>query len=77
MSIYITRTTYRLLSPLNVKHLIHISSLGLVYSEIISSVSQVGHAGTLDPLSTGLLIVCMGKATKLADRSVFATLKNF
>lgn len=29
---------------------------------------QVGHAGTLDPLSTGLLIVCVGKATKLADR---------
>jgi len=28
----------------------------------------VGHAGTLDPLSTGLLIVCVGKATKLADR---------
>lgn len=51
--------------------------LVLVYSEIISSVSQVGHAGTLDPLSTGLLIVCVGKATKLADRSVFATLKKF
>ncbi len=25
---------------------------------------KVGHAGTLDPLATGLLIVCMGKATK-------------
>lgn len=31
---------------------------------------QVGHAGTLDPMATGLLIVCLGKATKLADRSV-------
>lgn len=29
---------------------------------------QVGHAGTLDPMATGLLIVCVGKATKLADR---------
>ncbi len=25
---------------------------------------KVGHAGTLDPLATGLLIVCLGKATK-------------
>lgn len=25
---------------------------------------KVGHAGTLDPLATGLLIVCYGKATK-------------
>lgn len=25
---------------------------------------KVGHAGTLDPLATGLLIVCSGKATK-------------
>ena len=25
---------------------------------------KVGHAGTLDPLATGLLLVCMGKATK-------------
>jgi tRNA pseudouridine55 synthase len=27
-------------------------------------VSKVGHAGTLDPLATGLLIVCTGKYTK-------------
>lgn len=26
---------------------------------------KVGHAGTLDPLASGLLIVCTGKATKL------------
>lgn len=32
---------------------------------------QVGHAGTLDPMATGLLIVCVGKATKLVDRSVY------
>jgi len=29
--------------------------------------SQVGHAGTLDPMATGLLIVCVGKATKIVD----------
>ena len=28
---------------------------------------KIGHAGTLDPLATGLLIVCVGKATKLAE----------
>jgi len=26
--------------------------------------NKVGHAGTLDPLATGLLIICTGKATK-------------
>lgn len=25
---------------------------------------KIGHAGTLDPLATGLLLVCLGKATK-------------
>ncbi len=29
---------------------------------------KVGHAGTLDPLATGLLIVCVGKMTKQIDR---------
>jgi tRNA pseudouridine55 synthase len=28
---------------------------------------KVGHAGTLDPLATGLLIICTGKNTKLID----------
>ncbi|MDD3740638.1 MAG: tRNA pseudouridine(55) synthase TruB [Bacteroidales bacterium] len=28
---------------------------------------KVGHAGTLDPLATGVLIICTGKATKLID----------
>ncbi|KAK8933376.1 H/ACA ribonucleoprotein complex subunit 4 [Platanthera zijinensis] len=31
-------------------------------------VQKVGHAGTLDPMATGLLIVCVGKATKIIDR---------
>lgn len=29
---------------------------------------KVGHAGTLDPLATGVLIVCTGRATKEIDR---------
>ncbi len=28
---------------------------------------KVGHAGTLDPLATGLLLICVGKYTKLID----------
>ncbi|MDQ2751492.1 MAG: tRNA pseudouridine(55) synthase TruB [Bacteroidota bacterium] len=31
---------------------------------ILTGVSKVGHAGTLDPLATGLLIVCTGHFTK-------------
>jgi tRNA pseudouridine55 synthase len=29
--------------------------------------SKVGHAGTLDPLATGVLVVCVGPATRLAE----------
>ncbi|MEM9108469.1 MAG: tRNA pseudouridine(55) synthase TruB [Planctomycetota bacterium] len=29
---------------------------------------KVGHAGTLDPLATGVLVVCVGKATRRVDQ---------
>ncbi|MFW6153892.1 MAG: tRNA pseudouridine(55) synthase TruB [Planctomycetota bacterium] len=29
--------------------------------------TKVGHAGTLDPFATGVLVVCVGPATRLAD----------
>ena len=29
---------------------------------------KVGHAGTLDPLATGILLICIGKATKQAEK---------
>lgn len=29
--------------------------------------SRVGHAGTLDPLATGVLVVCVGSATRLSE----------
>jgi tRNA pseudouridine55 synthase len=35
---------------------------------IALDVKKVGHAGTLDPRATGLLIVCTGKETKSFDR---------
>ena len=28
---------------------------------------RVGHAGTLDPLATGLLVICLGPATRLSE----------
>ncbi|HHS97925.1 MAG TPA: tRNA pseudouridine(55) synthase TruB [Chloroflexi bacterium] len=28
---------------------------------------RVGHAGTLDPMATGVLLVCLGRATRLAE----------
>ncbi len=31
---------------------------------ILTRISKIGHAGTLDPLATGLLIICTGKFTK-------------
>ncbi len=30
-------------------------------------IKKVGHTGTLDPLATGVLVICIGKATKLVD----------
>jgi len=30
-----------------------------------ANVKKVGHTGTLDPLATGLLVLCVGKATRL------------
>jgi len=33
-------------------------------------VKKVGHCGTLDPMATGLLILCLGKATKMVDEFV-------
>ena len=29
---------------------------------------KVGHAGTLDPLATGVMVICTGRATKQIDR---------
>ncbi|MBI4785530.1 MAG: tRNA pseudouridine(55) synthase TruB [Chloroflexi bacterium] len=33
----------------------------------MSRESRVGHAGTLDPLATGVLLVCIGQATRVAE----------
>ncbi len=44
----------------------------------ITGIRRVGHAGTLDPLATGVLLVCVGAATRIveylqAGRKVYET----
>ena len=34
---------------------------------------KVGHAGTLDPLATGVMIICTGKATKRSEECQYHT----
>lgn len=33
----------------------------------VFSQKRVGHAGTLDPMATGVLVVCLGKATRIVE----------
>lgn len=47
---------------------------GMTSRDVVNRVQQwfprgtkVGHTGTLDPLATGVLVICVGSATKLAD----------
>lgn len=42
------------------------------YRELTGS-KKVGHAGTLDPLATGVLILCLGGATRLSDYVMHTT----
>lgn len=34
---------------------------------VIARQREVGHAGTLDPMATGVLLLCLGQATRLAE----------
>lgn len=36
-------------------------------------IKKIGHAGTLDPLATGVLILCVGAATRLSDYVMHGT----
>ena len=46
---------------------------GMTSSDIIKNLKRnlklekIGHTGTLDPVATGLLLICIGKATKLVQ----------
>jgi len=47
---------------------------GLTSQQVVKEVKKklkakkVGHAGTLDPLATGLLVILVNKATKLSNK---------
>ncbi len=48
---------------------LHWSSFKLVKKvKYVTMAKRVGHAGTLDPLATGLLIICTGKCTKMIEQ---------
>jgi len=45
-----------------------ISSAGCVYKlRKVLKISKIGHCGTLDPLATGILPLCIGEATKFSN----------
>ncbi len=47
---------------------------GLTSRDVVNQLNKqlntkkIGHTGTLDPLATGVLVVCIGKYTKLVDK---------
>jgi tRNA pseudouridine55 synthase len=48
---------------------LHWSSFKLVRKvKYVTKAARVGHAGTLDPLASGLLIICTGKCTKMIEQ---------
>ncbi len=52
---------------------------GLTSSQVVQSVKKlmnarkVGHTGTLDPIATGLLLLCFGEATKISEMFLHAS----
>jgi tRNA pseudouridine55 synthase len=53
--------------------------LGMTSHDVVAKVrraagiKKIGHAGTLDPLATGVLILCVGGATRLSDYIMHGT----
>lgn len=43
------------------------SNLALQKAKRIFNADKAGHTGSLDPLATGLLVVCFGRATKISE----------
>jgi len=52
---------------------------GITSHDVVSAVRKlshqrrVGHAGTLDPMATGVLLVCLGQATRISEYLVEGT----
>jgi tRNA pseudouridine55 synthase len=58
---------YRLSSTSIVRVVKRRTANGLKAAGVVGVRAKVGHAGTLDPLASGLLILLVGKATKMCD----------
>ncbi|MFM9958521.1 MAG: tRNA pseudouridine synthase B [Phycisphaerales bacterium] len=43
------------------------SAKAVAFARRATGGAKVGHAGTLDPLATGVLILCIGKATRMVE----------
>ncbi len=39
---------------------------------VLDKATKIGHGGTLDPMATGLLVILLGRATRLADLALHA-----
>jgi tRNA pseudouridine55 synthase len=68
-----SRIRHRMNSPLRFGILNIAKPSGATSRQVVDHVvalvrpDKAGHAGTLDPLATGVLVVCVGKATRLID----------
>ncbi len=65
---------FRILPAMTLKGLLNLNKpSGMTSRDAVNVVQQlvrplkVGHAGTLDPLATGVLVVCLGTATRLIE----------
>lgn len=68
------RTHSRFTGLLVVDKPLHASSMDVVRRvRSAAGFAKTGHAGTLDPLATGVVVCCLGKATKLIDRLMDTT----
>ncbi len=54
-------------------------ALGVTSHDVVARIRRelklrkVGHAGTLDPLATGVLVICLGPATRLSEYVMHST----
>ncbi len=62
------------LEPTQLNGILNVNKpLGMTSHDVVDSVRRmvntrrVGHAGTLDPAATGVLLVCIGSATRVSD----------
>jgi tRNA pseudouridine55 synthase len=59
---------------LNIHKPLHLTSHDVVGRvRRVAGQKRVGHTGTLDPLATGVLVVCLGRATRLVEYIVGQT----